>query len=201
MKPMSVARHRAAAIGDGWTQPLNRSAILGLAGFLAVASPALLPLHAQETPSAVRPSFVDVAWPGAAIGAGGFLVGGLLGGIIADCSNSDSYCALEGAFYGAGVLGTVGLATGVHLGNDRRGSHALALVTAGSIWGLAIGALAANDWPETATTVAFIMLPIAQMVATVAVERATGDRRARELEVGLAPGADGGVAVAGRVRF
>lgn len=208
MQPLSVARLYGRAAGAGLSPSPMRFFVPGLSVLLAVAGPALPRLHAQEVSPAVRPSFVDVAWPGAAMGAGGFLVGGLAGIAIADCpgTENDGICALEGAFFGAGVLGTIGLATGVHLGNDRRGSYALDLVTAGGIWGLTIGVLAANDWPDTATTVAFVTLPIAQMIATVAVERATGDRaatdrRARELKVGLAPGADGGFVVAGRLRF
>jgi hypothetical protein len=158
-------------------------------------------LQAQDAIPDARPSLIDVVWPGAAMGVGGFPVGGLLGIAIADCSGSDDgFCALEGGFFGAAALGTIGLATGVHLGNDRRGSYALDLATAGGIWGVTIGLLAASDWPDTATTVAFFTLPIAQLVATVVVERAVGDWRARrshapELSLGPTAG-DGGMLVA-----
>lgn len=162
-------------------------------------------LSAQEATPADRPSFIDVAWPGAALGLGGFAVGGLLGIAITDCPGSDEgLCALEGAFFGAAVLGTFGLATGVHLGNDRRGSYGLDLLTAGGVWCLSIGLLAATGWGDTATAVTFVALPIAQLFATAAVERDIGDRRARkrsapELGLTLAPG--GGVALAGRWKF
>lgn len=128
-----------------------------------------------------------------------------MGIAIADCPGSDDgFCALEGAFFGAAALGTIGLATGVHLGNDRRGSYALDLATAGGIWVVAIGLLAAGDWPETATTVTFFTLPVAQLVATVAVERAVGDRRARQghaPELSLGPTAGGGGALVARWKF
>lgn len=185
---------------------MKRFSLLGLAAFVVFASPAQPRLLAQDATPDARPGLVDVAWPGAAIGVGGFLVGGLAGIAIADCpgSDDDGFCALEGAFFGAAALGTIGLATGVHLGNDRRGSYALDLATAGGIWGAAIGLLAANGWPDTATTATFIALPIVQLVATVAVERAVGDRRARRSnapELSLAPTPGGGYALVGRWKF
>lgn len=54
------------------------------------------PLRAQDGGSRERPGFIDVACPGAAIGAGGFVVGGLLGIAVADCpgTGNEGLCAL-----------------------------------------------------------------------------------------------------------
>lgn len=185
---------------------MRRGTALALAGLIGFGGAHVPSLRAQETTPAGRPGFIDVAWPGAAIGIGGFLAGGLLGIAIADCpgSEDDGLCALEGGFFGAAALGTIGLATGVHLGNDRRGSFGLDVLTAAGIWGLSIGVLAATGWDDTATTVTFVALPIVQLFATVAVEQAVGDRRVRDrggLELGLTLAPEGGLALAGGLSF
>lgn len=175
-------------------------------GLLAVA--AILPHAASGQSTEERPGFLDVAWPGAALGSVGFVIGGVAGAHLADCEfDADGFCGLQGALFGAAALGTFGLATGVHLGNDRRGGYGLDLLTAAGIWGVSMALLAATGWDDGATTVGFVALPIAQLLGTVAVERATGDRRVREsnttgrLDVRFGPTPAGGVAIAGRLRL
>ncbi len=95
------------------------------------------------------------------------------------------------------------MALGVHLGNKRRGNLALDFVTGAAIWGAGIGIAAASDWDDTVTGVAFVMIPIAQLVSTVAVERAIGQSRLRRerASVSLMPRVDGGAMLVGRVAF
>jgi hypothetical protein len=56
------------------------------------------------------------------------------------------------------------MALGVHLGNRRRGSLPLDVI---------------SGWDGGVTTAAFVGIPIAQLAATVVVERASGRARAR----------------------
>ena len=140
---------------------------------------------------------------GIGLGLAGFAIGGLTAsGIASDCT-SHELCQLEAAFYGAAAGGTFGMALGVHLGNKRRGNLALDFVTGAAIWGAGIGIAAASDWDDTVTPVAFVMIPIVQLVSTVAVERAVGQSRLRRQRssVSLVPRVDGGAMLVGRVAF
>lgn len=114
---------------------------------------------------------------GALLGGVGFLAGGAAGFAISRDCTSDEFCQVIGAFYGAAIGGTSGMALGVHLGNDRRGSFALDVLTGAAVWGLGIGIAAATDWNEPVTWTAFIGVPIGQLAATVAVEQAVGRSR------------------------
>ena len=139
------------------------------------------------------------------MGLGGFFAGGLVGLALTSGCQGDDYCGLEGFLIGAAVGGTLGMAVGVHLGNDRRGSFPLDFLTGAGIWGIGIGAAALTDWDDTATLIAAIGVPIVQLLGTVAVERATGRSRARSsaglvsLYVGPQPG--GGAVLAASVRL
>ena len=95
------------------------------------------------------------------------------------------------------------MALGVHLGNRRRGNVVVDFVTGAAIWGAGIGLAAASDWDDTVTQVAFVMIPIAQLVSTVAVERAIGRSRLRmrHVSVSLVPRVDGGAMLVGRVAY
>ena len=96
----------------------------------------------------------------------------------------EEYCGLEGFFYG-GVAGVgMGLAVGANLGNRRRGSFPLDVLTSGTVWGVGYALMSsfANDGDGAGVVLTAIMLPPTQLVATVLVERATGRSRAGRLQ-------------------
>lgn len=113
--------------------------------------------------------------------AGGLLAGGLgaLGGGLLGSSNVDSpgcdFCGVGGFITGA-VIGEATLTPlGVHLGNSRRGSFGLGLLTSLAVVGGAL-ALASGTYGDELTTIA-IVAPILQLSACIAIERATGRSR------------------------
>ena len=112
---------------------------------------AAIPARVVSEPSVGSPLLAA-----AGLGLLGWGVGAVAGHAIqGDCF--DEYCGLEGIFYGGAAGGGMGLAVGAHLGNRRRGSFLLDVLTS-------------------------IMLPPTQLVATVLVERATGRSRAGRLQ-------------------
>lgn len=166
--------------------------------------------HARQiTQRDLEPSVPEQGSPLASIGAGlglglvGFTAGALAAAEMAEGCSSHEFCQLEAAFYGAAAGGTFGMALGVHLGNMRRGNVAVDFVTGAAIWGAGIGIAAASGWDDTVTTVAFVMIPIVQLVSTVAVERAIGRSRlrGRRVSVSLVPRVDGGAMFVGRVVY
>jgi len=113
----------------------------------------------------------------------GWGVGAVAGHAIqGDCF--DEYCGLEGIFYGGAAGGGMGLAVGAHLGNRRRGSFPLDVLTSGAVWGVGYALMSsfANDGDGAGVVLTAIMLPPTQLVATVLVERATGRSRAGRLQ-------------------
>lgn len=151
-------------------------------GILLLA-PALL--HAQ-TPRQYNVSFQMIEYEtgsnskmaayGLLTGAAGFLVGGLVGAaLLGETGESHSWV---GALQGAVVGGTIGeslmLPVGVHLANDRRGDLLLSMPAS-----LVIGAGGAlvgrrlerngKAWPV------LVLTPIAQIAASIAIERATAN--------------------------
>lgn len=109
-------------------------------------------------------------------GAAGFLVGGLVGAVLAgDTGDSDTWV---GALQGAVVGGTVGeslmLPIGVHLANDRRGDLLLSMPASLLIG--AGGALIGRKLDREGKSWAVLILtPIAQLAASIAIERNTGN--------------------------
>ncbi len=151
----------------------------------------------------------DSPWPsiGAGVGLGlaGWAAGGFTASYLAkDCSDhEDDYCQLTAFLIGAAVGGTFGMALGVHVGNDRRGSLALDFLSGALVWGTGIGLAWATGWDEEVTTAAAITVPIAQLAVTVLVERATGRSRAGNRTVGIAifPQQNGRTGLGASVKF
>jgi hypothetical protein len=160
---------------------MRRLLILGLLLLSAVR------VSAQEARdlgvSGVAPSSdLDAATAAKLTGAGilggavGLVGGAHLGALIAHNDNcADCLEELRGAL----VVGTAGeallLPLGVHLANGSRGSYwKAALVSAGlAVTGVAI--IEAAHWdPPTAPIVA-VVVPIAQLVTSIAIERATDE--------------------------
>jgi hypothetical protein len=119
---------------------------------------------------------------GALAGAGGFYVGGLLGSKLSDeCDDAYDLCLEEGTVLGAAGGGTLGLAVGVHMGNGRQGSLGKDLLVASGIWAVGVAlALGLSDASEETSVGILVAIPILQLGATVAVERAAGRRRSAE---------------------
>lgn len=118
----------------------------------------------------------SLGW-GLGLGAAGILLGGAIGLGVADCP-AEEECELQGAFYGAAAGETLGMALGIHIGNRRRGSFALDIVTATLISGTGIGVAYASDWDNEVTLLALVAVPIAQLIGVTLLERAVGRKRA-----------------------
>jgi hypothetical protein len=121
---------------------------------------------------------------GVLLGGAGVLAGGVVGYAIASsCQgstpNPDDWCAVEGTLIGAAIGGTSGMALGVHLGNGRRGSLALDLLTGAAVSALGVGVAAGTrpDWGSPLFWTLSLGIPVVQITATVAVERAVGRSR------------------------
>ena len=137
---------------------------------------------AQQT----RPTEPKTIWPsvaaGAGLGAAGFGAGALLGGVVGGWSctrTGEGLCALSGALVGAAVGGTLGLALGVHLGNRRRGSYLLDVLTGVATLGLGVGIIGLSDGDYVVRDAMLISLPLVHLGGTVLVERLWGRRRDR----------------------
>ena len=121
----------------------------------------------------------------AGLGLLGWGVGALTGGAIqgGSCSFVES-CDLGGIFYGGAAGGGLGLAVGAHLGNRRRGSFVLDLLASGAVWGAGYAAFSSfedkGDYDSAVLTL--LVLPPTQLLATVLVERLTGQARARRVQ-------------------
>jgi hypothetical protein len=109
-------------------------------------------------------------------GAAGFIVGGLVGAALSgDSDDNDSWVkALQGAVIGGTVGESLMLPVGVHLANDRQGDllWSMPASLAIGVTGAAIGRRferTGKAWPI------LILTPLAQLVASIAIERNTGN--------------------------
>ena len=169
----------------------------------ADAQPSFWALGHRYRPVQHQGSIAPAIGAGIGLGVVGFLVGGLTAHSLAGPCEGEDYSCLEAAFFGAAAGGTFGMALGVHLGNHRRGDLALDFLTGGAVWGLGIGITLAFDDNDTAAGIAFVTIPIAQLAATVAVERAVGRARLRDrnLRVSVVPHGGRGATLAASVAF
>lgn len=116
----------------------------------------------------------------AGLGLLGWGIGAVSGYALQGGDNYGDCCPVEGLIYGGAAGGGIGLAVGAHLGNRRRGSLPLDLLTSGAVWGAGFLLLRsfANNSDYTGMALTAIILPPTQFVATVLVERASGRSRA-----------------------
>lgn len=144
------------------------------------------PAHLLPAPSSLLPDLPlsdDEPWVGWPV-IGGLLLGtvGWFGGalialeIAEDCG--EGLCALDDVIYAGALTGTAGLALGVHLGNGRRGNFGLDFLTASGVWLTGFTLVLATGSDDLASALAFAV-PIGQLWATTAVERAKGREKAR----------------------
>jgi hypothetical protein len=124
--------------------------------------------RAAQTPTASTGSMV---LGGLLLGAAGFFGGGYLGAIIADRSSDLEFAALTGFVVGAVIGETAGLPLGVHLANKRRGEYAPSLLVSAGIAAVGL-ALASSDDDNLEF---LIPVPIAQLIASIAIERRTAN--------------------------
>ncbi len=136
-----------------------------------------------------------IGWPiiaGLGLGTAGWFVGALLAlEIEKDCGEDcgEDLCVLDEVIFLGAATGTTGLALGVHLGNGRRGNFALDLLTASGVWATGFVLFVASDNQDLAIPLA-VLVPIGQLAATTAVERAF-----------MAPQRDGRIALGASVSF
>jgi hypothetical protein len=111
---------------------------------------------------------------GLAGGVVGFFAFGFLGAVIADryFSEGDEFAALGGFMIGGLVGESVGLPVGVHLTNRRQGDFATSLLASVGIAAVGVGLTAAM---EDMAIVFLPAIPIAQLIATINIERNTAN--------------------------
>lgn len=141
-------------------------------------------LHAQRPQFSVQFRAIEfetgsnakMATYGALTGLGGLLVGGLVGAALSgNRDDGESWVeALEGAVVGATMAESLMLPVGVHLANDRRGDLLLSMPASLAI-GVAGAALARNTDSKTKNLPLLILTPALQLVASIAIERNTGN--------------------------
>jgi len=95
-------------------------------------------------------------------GIGGTLMGWLLGGAIGSVGADDNW---DGAIYGAMVGATIGVPVGVHMGNHSQGNLLNDMLVSA-----AIGAAGMLVTSKTQYGWAVLLTPIAQIIATTAME-------------------------------
>lgn len=108
-------------------------------------------------------------------GAAGLLAGGLLGGDLtcAGAEPEDDLCFLPGAFLGGTVGMSLGVPSGVHLTNGRRGDWLLGAAASLTVWGAGVGLMAAMGFEGPGAVVTFAAVPLGQLVAATVIERDT----------------------------
>lgn len=108
-------------------------------------------------------------------GAAGLLVGGRLGGDLtcAGAEPEDDLCFLPGAFLGGTVGMSLGVPTGAHLANGRRGDWLRGTAASLTVWGAGVGLMAAMGFEGPGAVVTFAAVPLGQLVAATAIERDT----------------------------
>jgi hypothetical protein len=141
---------------------------------LSVDVPRTTRIAAQAAP---EPGFFSPLLAAAGLGVVGCGLGAITGYAI-DKRGS-------GAVYGCAAGGGAGFAVGAHLGNRRRGSLPLDLVTSGAIWGAGYALLShySDNDDTNGIFLTAVLLPPTQLLATVFVERISGRSRAGRTQV------------------
>ncbi|MEX2283077.1 MAG: hypothetical protein WEE89_11390 [Gemmatimonadota bacterium] len=106
-------------------------------------------------------------------GGVGLVAGGLIGAVIGndeDDTENGWIDALRGSVIGGTIGESIGLAGGVHLANDRQGSLALSTLASLAIGGLGAALVVENQDPPAAPII-LVATPIAQLIATILIER------------------------------
>ncbi|HEX7240660.1 MAG TPA: hypothetical protein VF263_10360 [Longimicrobiaceae bacterium] len=173
--------------------PAPRLPVLLLAA--ALAAPPLAAQHrAAPLPTLAAPVLLAQAAPGAAwtdareggdlpllaasglvAGAAGAL-GGALAGLVASCTgreDENESCYLNSWLWGAAIGESLAMPVGVHLANGRRGSLGLSLLASAGLGALGLALLEETHYDPPGAVLVSTAIPLAQLAATIAVERAT----------------------------
>ena len=137
-----------------------------------VVSAAAAPMVAADTLRRGGASSGALAVAGVLGGGVGMFAGMFAGAALDGPPHEDciDFCFGPGVVYGFLLGEALGISTAVHLANGRRGSLPLGALTSAGI--LAVGLVAGNDKPEI-----LLLLPVAQIVGAITVERRTARRR------------------------
>lgn len=106
-------------------------------------------------------------------GAAGFVGGFYVGALLADGDDADDLDFLSGGVAGATIGEGLLLPLGVHLANDRQGSFLTSAAASLAIAAAGLLALQAAHYDPPAAPIVLVAVPVAQLVASIAIERAT----------------------------
>lgn len=112
-----------------------------------------------------------LALAGVVGGGVGMFTGMAIGGLLDQSVDEDciDFCFGPGMILGTLAGEALGIALGVHLANGRTGSLPLGMLASAAI--LVVGGVAGNEIP-----IMLVMLPVAQIVGAIHVERITSPR-------------------------
>jgi hypothetical protein len=126
----------------------------------------MVPASPPDSGSAERDAVPRMALRGGAAGAVA-IAAGWAGGM----AMFDSY---EAAVLTAAVFGTFAIPIAVHVANDSRGELPLVLAASQGVLVVAGAVLlvAGRRWNESSVNVAYVVVPVSQLVASILMERA-----------------------------
>lgn len=134
------------------------------------------PTVVEQYPTLIRPASnpAGTVVGGVLAGTAGLFAGAMIGGSLENsywpCNCDDP--GLVGAVYGALIGETMGLATGAHLGNGRRGNLGLDVLVSAGTAVLGVAMLSGGDGS------ALLALPVVQLVAVAVTETSVGRSKA-----------------------
>jgi hypothetical protein len=149
----------------------------------ALSFPAPFPPTEKVGQGDGRPSTALLVAGGLLAGAAGFFGGALAGAALTECEVEDDYCVLGGAIVGAGIGESLLMPVGVHVGDAGRGDLAPGMLASAAIGAAGLAGLYISDFDPPAAPVIVVVAPLAQLLATIAIERSTADRRAETQRV------------------
>ena len=138
-------------------------------------------LPVQPVPTAPAPQRLDPVYPPAdelGMGLGGLLAGitgvvagGFAGAVVERGGGCDGdWCGFAGAVHGAAAGSAVMVPVGVHLTNRRRGNLGRAMLYSLGVTAVGVAVAHATD-----DGIPILLIPLAQIVVSVAAETATTD--------------------------
>ncbi len=134
---------------------------------------------------------------GLGAGAVGWLSGLIIG---ANLTDRGEYGALIGGFWGSAIGGTLGIATGVHLANGRRGNFGYDILMAGGVWMTGAMVLPMLGGADAGVAAFMLGVPIVQLFATASIELKESQKR-HDLKISLVPSGIDGLGVRASVGF
>lgn len=144
-------------------------------GWAAVAEESSsLEAEARTLPTLAEPRPAPtLALGGLLGGAAGFVGGFYVGALLADGDEANDLDFLSGGVAGATIGEGLLLPLGVHIANDRQGSYLTSAAASLGIAAAGLLALEAAHYDPPAAPIVLVAVPIAQLVTSIAIERAT----------------------------